>query len=168
MRWWLSTWMQPSRRKFGADHLRELGVGIRPERRIDAVKGIVTLGGVDDDAVVAIATAWAGPSTHSIPAAFSFSWSSALRLRALSGRNQGDVGGVAADEQSLGDAMTVAADHADALVGDLIAVADRAIADEPARQRVVVELLVHRRAAVGDSGRERTVRALRIPSPRSR
>src|SRR5438309_10006509 len=50
--------------------------------------------------------------------------------------------------------MAVAADHADPLVGYLIAVADRAVADEPARKRVVVQLLVYRRAAVGDACRE--------------
>src|SRR6185503_20966789 len=49
--------------------------------------------------------------------------------------------------------MAVAADHADAFVGDLVAVAERAIADEPARERVLVKLLVHWWAPVCDSGR---------------
>src|SRR5690349_460354 len=47
--------------------------------------------------------------------------------------------------------MAVAADHADLLVGDLIAVADRAIADEPPRQRLVVQILLHRRTTVGNA-----------------
>ena len=46
------------------------------------------------------------------------------------------------------------ADHADLLVGHLIAVADRAVADQAAGERLVVKLLVHRRPAVGDSGGE--------------
>ena len=101
-----------------------------------------------------IATAWVGPSTQSMPASLSFCMVLGLEPHRLVGRDQGHVGGVAADEQGLGDAVAVAADHADLLVGDLIAVADRAIADEAAGQRVVVKLLVHRRAAVGDAGRE--------------
>ena len=89
-----------------------------------------------------------------------------LEPHRLVGRDQGHVGGEAAEEQRLGDAVAVAADHADLLVGDLIAVADRAVADEAAGERVVVQFLVHRRTAVGDSGREQDAargRAARSP-----
>ena len=125
----------------------------------------MALGRVDDDAVVGDRHRLRGPSTQSIPAALSCSWSSGFRLQRLVGRDQGDVGGEAAQEHRLGDAVAVAADHADLLVGDLIAVADRAIADQPARQRLVVQLLVHRRAAVGDAGGEQHGARLAEPEP---
>ena len=102
-----------------------------------------------------------------MPAALSFCLVLGLEAHRLVGRDQGDVGGKAADEQGLGDAVAVAADHADFLVGDLKAVADRAIADQAAGQRVVVQCLVHRRAAVADPGGEQHARAVAEPEPHS-
>src|SRR4051794_34525795 len=69
-----------------------------------------------------------------------------LQPQGLVRRDQGHVGGVAPQKQGFGHPVAAAADYADALVGDLIPVADRTIADETARQRLVMKLLVHRRA----------------------
>ena len=33
----------------GAEHFGELGVGVAAERRIDAVEGVMAVGGIDDD-----------------------------------------------------------------------------------------------------------------------
>src|SRR5207248_927886 len=50
--------------------------------------------------------------------------------------------------------MMVAADHPNLFICDLVCVADRAITDEAASERLLVQLLVDRRAAVGDPGCE--------------
>ena len=78
----------------------------------------------------AAATALAGPSTVSMPASSSFAWSSAEIVVRLSGAISVTSAvklrrKIASLTPPLPDP-----DHADFLVGDLIAIADRAIADQ--------------------------------------
>ena len=124
--------MQPSFDELRAGHFGELGVRVRAERRIDGVEGVMPFGGVDGDAIVG--------NRHSLrrtvdavdPGILQLALVLGLEPQRLVRRDQRHVCGVAAEEQRLGDAAAAAADHADLLVGDLIAVADRAIADEAA------------------------------------
>ena len=93
-------------RKLGADHLRQLRVRVGAERRIDAVEGVMPFGRVTT-MVPVDRHRLPGPSTHSIPASFSFGCLPA------SGEgpcrcDQRNVGGVAPDEDRLGHAVTVA------------------------------------------------------------
>ena len=63
---------------------------------------------------------------------------SGVEIVRRAGRDQGHVPRVAAQEQRLAHAVVAGADHADALVGYLIAVADRAVAKQSALERLVV------------------------------
>ena len=68
--------------------------------------------------------------------------------------DQRHVPGIAAQEQRLAHAMVAGADHADPPVGHFIAVADRAIAQQPARERCVVERVTQPgRAMIDHPGR---------------
>ena len=141
-------------REFGADHFSKLGVGVGAERRIDAVERVMALGGVDDDA-------FAGDRDRVRRTVDGFDAGFVELVLVLGaeaqrpvGCDEGHVGGVAADEERLRDAVMVAADDADALVGDFVTVADRALADEAARERLIVQFLIHRRTAVGHTSRE--------------
>ena len=62
----------------------------------------------------------------------------------------GDVPAVGAQEQRLGQRVTVAAQDADALARLLEGIADRAVPQQAARDRVGMGLLVHGRAVVHD------------------
>ena len=68
-------------------------------------------------------------------------------------RDQRHIGAVAAQEQRLRHAVAAGADHADALVGDFIAIADRAVAEQPAGERFVMKRLRHVRPVVHHPGR---------------
>jgi hypothetical protein len=60
-------------------------VGVGPKRWIDAVERVSAPGGLDDDALLGHGDRLRGPSTHSIFAIFSLSWSSGFSSSALSG-----------------------------------------------------------------------------------
>ena len=160
VRWWSSTSRQPSSLALRARRDRQLGADDRAERRIDAVERHPALGGVE--------RASGRPRsqrrrTGRRPAR-SRRRRARLRTRRSSscsrvGRDQRHVVGVAAQEQRLAHAVVAGADHADALVGDLIAVADRAIADQPARSASSCTVAVHVRPIVDHAGGEQHVRA---------
>src|SRR5207237_2863015 len=61
---------------------------------------------------------------------------------------------VAAEKERFGNAVAIAADYPDSFVGHLISVANRAVADEAASQRLVVKPFVHWRGPIGDAGGE--------------
>ncbi len=129
-------------------------MGVGAKRGIDAVERIMALGSVDGDAIAGDRHRIGGAIDARDIGAFQPLVIFGLELHRLVRRDQRDIGGKAADEQCLGNAVAVAADHADFLVGDFIAVANRAVADQAPGKRVVVQFLVHRRAAVGDPGRQ--------------
>ena len=71
------------------------------------------------------------------------------------GGDQGQVGGVGARELGLAQPAPAGADHGYAAVGDLVAVADRTIAQPPRGDGAIVQRVRHRRAPAGDAGGER-------------
>ena len=58
------------------------------------------------------------------------------------GADESDVGRIGSQELNFGGAVVAGADHTHLLVGDLVAIAHRAIAQQPAGQCLVVELFV--------------------------
>ncbi len=147
----------PVRRDFSVDLLGELGVRVRSQRRIDAVEDMLAIGRRDRDALVHGGHRLAGAVDALDPELLHAGNVVRAEFMRAVRRDEGDVLGKAPQEHRLGDAVRPTADHAHFFVGDLIAVADRAVADETFRKRLVVEVLVHRRLAVGEAGRKQNL-----------
>ena len=85
------------------------------------------------------------------------------------GRDQRDIGRIAPQEFGFAQALRARADDAHRPVGHFVTVADRAIAQQPPRQRLVMECRRHRRAPVDHARRQqdgsRADRAVRSFSP---
>ena len=132
--------------QFGADHFGKLGMRVGPQRRIDAVECMLALGRVDDDASLRsrrLAPARRLTAIPPLPASRDRPRSVAAPCPGRSASRPRCSCGGTAPRRRRGSAD---ADHADLLVGHLITVADRAVADEASRQCVVVKVLVHWRA----------------------
>ena len=73
---------------------------------------------------------------------------------ARAGRDKRHVTRETAQEQRFAHSVVAGADHADTLVGHLIAVADRAIAQQATLERLVVQSVIDGRTVVLDAGGE--------------
>src|SRR5215218_6358289 len=146
----------------GANHLGKLRMRVRTQRRIDAVEGVVPLGRVYDDALAGDCHCLCRPVYALDAGVIELFVVLGLQLQRLVGGDQGHVGGEAAHEQRLGNAVAVASDHAHLLVRDFVAVADGAVPNEAAGERIVVQFLVHRWPAVCHARRDEHRSCLRF------
>ena len=141
-------------RQTGSDHLGEQDMRVRSQRRINAGEVMASALSDQGDGFLTGLDRGHRAVDQRHPHLVQFGAQFVVEFVRQIGGDEGQVGGVAAQEAYLGGPTLARPDHRDLLVGHLIPVADRAIADQPARHGVVVQFHVHRRTAIGNPGRE--------------
>ncbi len=138
----------------GTDLSCELGLDDRAKRGIKAVECISVAVDVDNDCLVAKFDRAADANNRHARVAERPTLCVGELMPTIR-RHQGDVGGIAAQEQGLVETAFPGAQDGDPLVGDFIAVTDRAIAQTPGGDRVVMDRVgEHRWPPVDDTARD--------------
>ena len=123
-----------------ARRYRQFGPDAGAHRRIDAVKVHPPACRIEGDPIPFDRPAATGAIGALHPRIVQGLRAFGIEIMRGIGGNQRHVAGETAQKQRLAHAMVAGTDHPDALVGNLIAVTDRAIADEAALQRRIVHL----------------------------